>query len=430
MSHITYKRLEAFPLEENVGRGGSAWLIGLTAASLAIVVSVIVAFVVTHQMYASWNQQNVKTISGVHADPVTNDLDLAVSLGLQETPLLVSNTVLLENTGVVTLNSLASDSTTRNIDVVGTAPAVVVASAGSTVTLSSPAVCTINGAAAVANDFLFDAGPGLSRGTAGHTVTYSNTGVLALAAGTGIAVNASTGNVQVSNTGVLTVNGLAPSSGNIVVDAGDGLAIQSSGNTVTLSDALATATTLDDTSAGGPLVRYESAIGFFVPVVENSGWRTGLAPGFPLPYVPGAVNGDSGMGDTGSGTGWAVPALGTYTVNADCEIIPDNIAVNDRQVVSVAMSLGAQSEDPLALAVIPAGGYVSLDLSGGTNANVAAPTLPPRVSLSGTFQAGCTNCPVQLGDALQFHVMMERTGTQPGPYSVSAYCTFEVAKIR
>jgi hypothetical protein len=145
-----------------------------------------------------------------------------------------------------------------------------------------------------------------------------------------------------------------------------------------------------------------------------------------MPFIPGSVEG--GLGDVAS-TGWAVPAIGIYSINADCEVIPSAIAVNDLQIVSVAVTLAAQSEDPFALALIPAGGYATLDISSGTNANLV-PALPRRVSVSSTFQAGCTGCLIQLGDALNIHMQMERAGVQPGPYTLNGYCAVQVSRLR
>jgi hypothetical protein len=196
---------------------------------------------------------------------------------------------------------------------------------------------------------------------------------------------------------------------------------------VTYSDSLADATQLAATDALGPAVHYEVAIGFFVPVAENTGWRTGVVPGFPMPFVPGSV--DDGQGNAG-GTGWNVPAIGSYSIHVDCEVIPSAIAVDDLQIVSAAFTLAAQTEDPLALAILPAGAYNTLDISGGANANVAAPTVPRRLSLSSTFQAGCAGCLVQVGDALTIHMNMERTGVLPGPYTVDGYCQVDVMRIK
>lgn len=443
MAHIPYRRVEAYPLAE-LPRSANTCLTVVSAAAVLALIGVFAyvgAFVILNNRYTSWNSQNIKTLNAVPPD-AANNLDIqVVSPGLVQTLLPATNTHVYENDGVVKINSLSSDPVNRNIDIVGTAPAITVVSAVNTVTVSSPAVVTINGNSAVANDFVIAAGTGIGVATVGNTATVStpalltingNAGVLnnfVIAAGAGIGVATVGNTATVSTPAVLTINSVLPAVNNFQLLAGAGLAVANGVGSVTYSDIISAATLLDDTDVLGPLVRYESAIGFFVPVPENSGWRTGLVPGFPQSYIPGAVSGDSGLGDLG-GTGWAVPAIGTYTVNADCELFPSAVAVNDMQVVHVALSLGATSEDPLALAIVPSGGFVTLDISGGTNANVAPPTLPRRASLSTTFQAGCTSCAVQVGDALQMHVSMERTGVQPGPYTVSAYCSFQVATVR
>jgi hypothetical protein len=299
---------------------------------------------------------------------------------------------------------------------------------------------TINGNAGVANDFQVLAGTAIGVATAGNAVTISSPALLTIngnagvandfqvVGGTGIAVATVLNVATLSTPALLTINGNAGVANNFQLAAGNGLSLAVVGNTATYSDSLADATQLDDSDALGPVVNYEVAIGFFVPVAENAGWRTGVVPGFPMPFIPGSV--DDGQGNTGGGTGWAVPAVGTYTANVDCEVAPDAIAVNDLQIVSVAFTLAAQTEDPLFLAILPAGAYNTLDISGGTNANVAAPAVPRRISLSATFQGGCTGCLVQLGDALTIHMSMERTGVLPGPYSVNGYCKVQVARIK
>lgn len=429
MSHIPYRRVEAHPFEDLPSPARSCLSVVSFLAAVAFVGVIIFAGVVPwlDAKYATWNTQNVKTITGVPADPTNNNVDIqVVSPGLGSTPLPLTNTLLLENTGVLS-------------NIAGTG--IGVSSATGNSIISTTALLTINSNAGVANNFDILGSGGIVVSTVGNQASISTSALLTLngnpgaannfdiVAGSGIGILTVGAVATVSTSAVLTMNALTPTAGNMNLAASFGLAVASAGSTITYEDVLAAATQLADTDPTGPLVRYESAIGFFVPVPENSGWRTGLVPGFPQPYIPGAVTGDSGLGDQG-GTGWTVPAIGTYTVNADCEIIPDAIAVNDMQVVHVAMSLAALSEDPYFMAIIPAGGRVSLDISGGTNANVAPPTRPRTVSLSSTFQAGCPSCLVQVGDALQFHASMERTGVLPGPFAFSAYCTFEVATVR
>jgi hypothetical protein len=337
---------------------------------------------------------------------------------------------------VVTINGAAA---VANDFQFAAGTALAVATAGNTVTYSSPALLTINGAPGVANDFQFAAGTAMAVATAGNTVTYSSPALLTIngaagvannfqfTAGTAMAVATAGNTVTYSSPALLTINGAAGVANDFQLAAGNGLSVATLGNTVTYSDSLADATQLADTDAGGVAVHYEVAIGFFTPVAENSGWRTGVVPGFPMPFIPGSV--ESGQGDV-AGTGWSVPAIGSYSVHVDCEVLPSAIAANDLQVVSAAFTLAAQSEDPLFLAILPAGAYTSLDISGGTNANVAPPTTPRRLSMSSTFQAGCPACLVQVGDPLTVHMSMERTGVLPGPYTVDGYCQVQVIRIK
>jgi hypothetical protein len=445
-----------YPIVEETSGSATRIIWGIALFVIfATSISYVATTIALNMRYSDWNTQNIKSITGVHPDPATNNVDALAGPGLLFTGTPATHVFSYENTGVITINSLSSSVPARNIDIVGTAPGITVASLLNTititnggvlsiiagtgilvsnptgdVTISTPALLTINGNAGVANDFLFTAtGAGLSISTVGNTVSYSNTGVTSAVAGTGIGVSSATGAVTFSTTAILTANGQAAVANDFQWLASNGLTVATLGNTITYSDTLADATVLADNNALGPLVEYDVAIGFLTPVVANSGWRTGLLVGFPQPFVPGSV--DDGVGNVG-GTAWTVPAGtgATYTVNADCEILPSAIAVNDLQIVSLAVSLAATTEDPLFLAIIPSGGYQTLDISGGTNANVAAPTNPRRLSVSTTFQAGCSGCLVQPGDALNVHVSMEQTGVLPGPFTFDAYCRVQVAQIR
>jgi hypothetical protein len=453
------------------------WLTILTVIACAVFVAFPVTVAVLDlTKYTVWNSQNVKTISGVTVD-ASNNVEATAGLGLGFTPLPLSNSFIYSNEGVVTLNGLSSVDPTRDFTLAVTGPALSLTPGASTLTfdspalvsinsiagvannfditvsgpaltltpgvgsiaLGSPALVTINGNAGVANDFQVVAGTAIVVGTVGNVATISSPALLTIngnagvannfqvVGGTGIAVATVLNVATLSTPALLTINGNAGVANDFQFAAGNGLSIATVANTATYSDSLADATQLDNSDPLGPVVNYEVAIGFFVPVVENAGWRTGVVPGFPMPFVPGSV--DDGQGNTGGGTGWAVPAVGTYHVNVDCEVIPGAIAVNDMQVVSAAFTLAAQSEDPLFLAILPAGAYTSLDISGGTNANVAL-AVPRRLSLSGTFQAGCTGCLVQVGDALTLHMSMERAGALPGPYDMNGYCKVQVARIR
>jgi hypothetical protein len=171
--------------------------------------------IVLDNKYSGWNTENIKSITGVHPNPVTNNVDAIAGAGLLFTGNPAGHLFTYENTGVITINGLSSSNPARNIDIVGTAPGITIASLLNTitvtnggvlsiiggtgivasnptgdVTLSTPAVLTINGNPAVANDFVFDvSGVGLGVVTVGNTVSYSNTGVTSAVAGTGVGVS-------------------------------------------------------------------------------------------------------------------------------------------------------------------------------------------------------------------------------------------------
>lgn len=358
------------------------------------------------------NGGNVKTISGVA--PNGGNVELLASTGVLITPDVAGHAIDVENTGVVTINGLASSDPARNIVIAVTTPGLSVSNSGHTVTLTNGGVTRAL------------AGSGIGVSAAVGNVTFSNTGVLALSAGSGIVVNASTGVVAVSNGGVITINSLVPSAGNILVAAGSGITVDSAGNTVTISDSALLSLELADTDAASPTVTYAVAVGLTTAIPENT-WRTGRAAGFTTAFFPGAV--DSGYGDVG-GTAWAVPAAsyGLFHVSVSCELEPSAIATDDMQTASVALCLGATAENPYTAGVIPSGGYATISLSGGANSGTA-PALPRQLSLSTTFQAGCSGCLVQGGDALTLHVRMDHTGTQPGPYTMQALCFITVAHV-
>lgn len=437
-----YQRIEKYPLEGHASRPVSSWLMTLTfVAGLAFIGVIAYAVVIPllNNRYTSWNVENVKTISGVTPD-AGNNVEATAGLGLGFTPFPLTNTFQYDNRGVVTLNGISSLDPTRDFTLAVAGPALGLVPGASSLTWTSPAMVGINGIPAVANDFTIAVtGPALALAPGVSSITLSTPAVVTIngnsavandfqiAAGTAIGV-ATVGNVAtISTPAITTINGQPGVANAFTLSAGNGLSVATLLNDVTYSDALADATQLADTDALGPSIQYEVAIGFFVPVAENSGWRTGVAPGFPMPFIPGSV--DDGQGNAG-GTAWNVPAIGSYNVHVDCEVLPSAIAVNDLQIVSAAFTLAAQTEDPLALAILPAGAYSTLDISGGTNANAAPPTVPRRLSMASTFQAGCVGCLVQVGDALAIHMSMERTGVQPGPYTVNGYCQVQVTRIR
>lgn len=425
--------------------------------------------VVVGVVMALWNAQNVKFIADTSPTAVgpdgTGTITLIAGLGELIVADAPNHDLTVSNTGVVFVNGLSPD-VGGNLVIDTVVPGLSVSSAGNTVTLANTGVLSATADIGIsvtpaatghitiknlgiitanslnpdgAGDMVWAAGQGLSVASVGNTITYANTGLITannlspdgagnmvFAAGTGLGVTSLGNTITYDNQGVLTLNSLSPIAGDVIVTGTDGLSAVAAGNTVTLSDILTTQTLLDNTNALGPLVDYVAFIGFFVPVPENT-WRTGLVPGFPSAFVPGSF--DDGQGNVG-GAFWTVPAVGTYTINVDCEVIPSAIATNDYQSVSVALCLGATSEDPLAAGIIPNGAYQSMILSGGTNANTASPPLDPRLSFSTTFQAGCTNCLVVVGQTLSLHTRLDHTGILPPTYTADFVCRIQVARIK
>lgn len=389
-----------------------------------VVASLLAAAIITVGVVVGvYNTQNVKYISSVGPDGA-GEITLLAGLGELIVTDAVNHNITVSNTGVVTINSLGPD-VAGNFIVDVTAPGLSIANAGNTATLSNTGVTSLV------------AGAGVSVSGATGAVTVSNTGVITvnnlaadLAGNIVLAVNpglsqTSVGNtVTLTNDGVLTVNSLTPTAGDIVVTTTDGLSTTSAGSTVTLADILTTQTALDNNDANGPLVDYTSFIGFITPVPEAT-WRTSVTPAWPTSFVPGSF--DDGQGNV-AGVAWLVPATGTYMANVDCEVIPSGIALDDHQSATVALCLGATSEDPLAAGRIPMGGYATLDLSAGANAGTAPP-LDRRISFSTTFQAGCTNCLVQVAQPLTLHARHDHTGIAP-PVTADFVCRLQVTRIK
>lgn len=396
----------------------------LTVAVILFAVLFGLAFLAVGLVIHFYNTHNVKFVTGVGPDG-GGEITLLAGLGELIVTDAPNNDITVVNTGVVTVNSLnANAGGNLVIDVV--APGLGITNAGNTITLSNPGIITANGLSPDgAGNMVFAAGTAMDVTSLGSTITFNNIGVTSLIAGNGISVSAATGAITVGNTGVLTLNGQPPVLGDVVVTSTDGIGTTTTGNTVVLNDILTTQTALDNTDPLGPLVDYTAFVGFFVPVPENT-WRTGLVPGFPSAFVPGTF--DDGQGNVGGGF-WVVPTTGTYTINSDCEVVPSAIATNDHQSASIALCFGATSEDPLAAGIIPMGAYATLDLSSGTNAGTA-PALNRRLSFSTTFQAGCTNCLVQVGQTLSLHTRMDRTGILPGPFTADFVCRMQVARIK
>lgn len=334
------------------------------------------------------NGQNVKTLNFV--PPVGGDVALVAGAGIAVVPDVASNSIELENTGVITVNSLS--------------PA-----AGGNIVLAATA-------------------PGLTVTSVGHTITFANGGVTALGAGFGIAVSNTTGPITVSNTGVLTINEVEPTGGDIALVGGAGITV----TTLTIADDISVQTALPETDANSSSVTYALMMGTDIPITPGS-WRIGPTPGFPVPFFPGAAS-DSGYGDQG-GVAWAVPAssVGMFAVNVNCEVEPLNIAVDDLQTVSIALCLGATSEDPYAAGIIPSGAYATLPVAGGSTSGVAPP-IPSQLSVATTFVAGCSGCAIQGADALTLHMRTDHTsGVKKrgvDPFSVTAMCFMTVTHLR
>jgi len=436
----TLSPLEIVARQQNTQGWIFGGLIGLSLLGL-IVVGVLLGV---------FNSQNVKYLNKVGPDGA-GEITLIAGLGELIVADAPNHEITFNNTGIVTVNGLNA-SELGNLIINVTQPGLNISNSGNTVLITNDGVTSVvadigieigggptgditvkntgvitanNLVPDVAGNMVFAAGDALGITSAGNTITYTNLGVTSVVAGDGISVNASTGHVLVTNTGVITINTLASVLGDIVVDATDGLSVTSTGNTVTLSDVLTTQTALDNTDSQGPLVDYTAFIGFFTPVPEET-WRTGLTPGFPSPFIPGSF--DSGQGNIGNDF-WVVPSIGTYTITTDCEVIPSGIATNDHQSVSVALCLGATSEDPLAAGTIPIGAYATLDISEGTNGGTP-PALDRRLSFSTTFQAGCTNCLTQVGQALSVHARLDHTGVLPGTFTADFVCRMQVARIK
>lgn len=84
------------------------------------------------------------------------------------------------------------------------------------------------------------AGAGISVSSPTGDSTISNTGVLSAIAGSGIATSSLTGDVTISNTGVLQINGRSPTAGNILLSAGNtGINVANGGasNEISVSNA-------------------------------------------------------------------------------------------------------------------------------------------------------------------------------------------------
>ncbi len=386
------------------------------------IVSLLVAFCVLAAIALSacvgllylFQNTNVKTLNGVAVD-TANNIDITAGDGMLVTPDAVTHSVMVENTGVVTINGLPSTAL-KNIVLAAQSPGLSQTSSGSTITFSNTGVTSLHAGTAIT-----------LNGTTG-SVLVTNSGVTSLLAGDGITIDDTTGDIMVNNTGVLTVNGNAPTLGDVTIDASYGLTTNVVSSTTSVYHLLTYATNLDDNDPNGNVITYYVAVGFLNPVVENAGWQIGLTAGFPLVFFPGIAF-DGGSGND-FGVGWSVPDIGLYHISVDCQIEPDQLAPDDLLLAHVAFSLGATSEDPTASpAYIPPGAYTSINLSTGTNSGTTPPTTPFRISFAATFQAGCVGCLANVGDALNMHAKYTRTGSLTGPYAANFLFTVQVSKL-
>ena len=256
-------------------------------------------------------------------------------------------------------------------------------------------------------------GIAVSEDDATGVVEVNSTGVQSLVAGLGIVVT------EDNTTGVVQVNSTAVQ----VIVAQEGLEGSESDPTftVTLNHTLTRQTGLPESDPEGPQVAYSLIIGGLSPVNPDQ-WQNGINTGYTPYFFPGIVTGDGGQGNVG-GTSWVVPAVGTYTVNAMCALAPTSFSDPSQNSYTGAIVLGATaSADPTLDGYVPQGGFTTL-YSAGPN---PTPLGYPTTSWSVTFHAGCTGCPVNVGDGLTIS-LYEQTNT--AGVTFSAYCSLEVTRI-
>ena len=261
--------------------------------------------------------------------------------------------------------------------------------------------------------------------------------------------NPTTSQLILHSTGVGTINGIAPGpSGEITIVGGTAIdaVTDGVGKTITLNNAGVTSLTpqagvYQDQTTGdvniyhyltmqsllpfgdpnGPQVSYLHAFGIAMPVAENT-WRMGFMPGFFPLLLPGVVPGDDGQGN--GGFTWTVPAAGQYAFNVHCVVMPSAIHPGDHQSFTMAINLGATTANPNLSGFIPSGGSTSLDIS--SNSSLSS-TFPLRMSVSGNVHAGCTGCPVLVGDALTVHVRHDHSGAG-GAVTFQTGCKIQVSR--
>lgn len=213
--------------------------IGAALGIGALILSVVVA------------TNSVRTISGV--GPSGGNVDAFGGTGISVTPNLPANRFEINNDGVLTVNSVSpvsnnilltgltgitmgtagpSEVTIENTGVTmatgGTGISVSNGGVGNIV-ISNDGVLSITGDAmgsTAASGAVSVTGTGIEISTtAPSSMVITNTGVRSLIAGTGIDVDTATGDVTVSNTGVVTINGNAAISSNFLIAAGAGITV-------------------------------------------------------------------------------------------------------------------------------------------------------------------------------------------------------------
>ena len=99
-------------------------------------------------------------------------------------------------------------------------------------TLDNEAIKTINGIPPLANNFgILSGNGGIAVSPLPNGIHINNTGVLSLIAGQGIDLSSATGDVTLSNTGVITINMMSPdASGAFIISGDSGITISSGPN--------------------------------------------------------------------------------------------------------------------------------------------------------------------------------------------------------
>lgn len=432
------------------GGSGSASTVRVMILLLWIAFALVAIGVVIAGVFIGiYNSKTVKTINGV--PPTNGNIAAVAGQGLTITPSPLTSTIEFVNNGVLSVNGL-SPTALGALTLAATAPGLSVTNLLNTITLANTGVTSLlagdgisvdaaTGAVTVSNTGVITvnsltpsgagdiviavSGAGLSVLSAGNTVTLENTGVTAVTAGTGMTVNSTTGNVLVSNDGVLSFNGNS-NIGAWTFNDGDGTGAVVTGlGTITYNHLMTSYAALSTADASSSDVEFLIAIGFSTPIPDSGIWRTGLVPtgGAPAAFFPGAFG--SGQGSP-TPTSWVVPAgVAVWQIDVDCDISLPTLVANDRQVLFFALSLGATTEDPSSGLLLP-GARTTIDLSGGTT-STTAPTNTYVASMSSGFRTNCPGCSYVTGQSLSVHAAYEETGVG-GPTTTSVTCRMRTAR--